>query len=220
MATYNQGIHGRFSGRVGNVVGSSWKGRGVMRIRPASVSNPKTGKQLNQRSRFGMAVKLVHANGELVKPGFGPLANGMSAYNAAVSYNLAHAFTGEYPDVSIDYAQVMLSKGELAPVSNLTPVFTAPNLLTLNWDNNSTTLHARTDDRLMVSLYDAESGIAGIYPLAAAREDGSAELQTPEGWNGRNVQVFAFFLALAAIGGNTTKTQVSDTAWGGTVLLG
>lgn len=219
MATFKQGIHGKFSGRVGNIVGSSWKGKGVMRIMPASVSNPKTGKQLNQRSRFGMAVKLVHAHGELVRTGFRPWAIGMSAHNAAVSYNLAHAFTGEYPDVSIDFSRVLISKGDLASVRNLTAASTSPDLLTLNWDDNSAQSGARGTDRLMASLFDAESGTAALYPLAATRADAAAELSIPYGWSGRSVQVLAFFISEGGVGGTDSKQLVSDSVWGGNIQL-
>lgn len=219
MGTYKQGIHGKFSGKVGNIVGSSWKGKGVMRILPASVSNPRTGKQLNQRSKFGMAIKLVHANGALVKSGFRPWANGMSAHNAAMSYNLAHAFTGEHPNVSIDFSRVLISRGDLAPVSNLTAVSTTPAYITLNWADNSAAQNARATDRLMASLYDSESGTAAIYPFAASRADGTAELASPAGWTGRSVQVLAFFIDEAAASGIENKQQVSDSVWGGTLEL-
>jgi len=219
MATYQQGIHGRFSGRVGNVVGSSWKGKGVMRIRPASVSNPNTERQLNQRSRFGMAVRLVQANRELVKIGFRPWANGMSAQNAAVSYNLTNALTGVHPDVSIDFSRVMISRGQLAGVRNLTSAFTAPDTLTLQWDDNSAQPNAQAGDMLMVSLFDEEFSIAGIYPVAATRADTTAQLIIPEGWAGRSVQLLAFFLAANAVGTAENKQQVSDTSWGGVVAL-
>jgi hypothetical protein len=40
MGKINQGILGGFSGKVGNVVGGSWKGIEYMRVIPASIANP------------------------------------------------------------------------------------------------------------------------------------------------------------------------------------
>jgi hypothetical protein len=71
----------------------------------------------------------------------------------------------------------------------------------------------------MVSLYDAESGTAALYPLAATRADASAELSTPYGWTGRNVQVLAFFLSEGAVGGTDSKQLISDSVWGGNLQL-
>ena len=41
MAIISQGILGGISGKIGNVVGGSWKGIDYLRIMPASVANPK-----------------------------------------------------------------------------------------------------------------------------------------------------------------------------------
>lgn len=45
MARYNQGILGSFIGKVGNVVGSTWRGRAYMKALPAKVANPLYGRQ-------------------------------------------------------------------------------------------------------------------------------------------------------------------------------
>lgn len=219
MATFNQGIHGKFSGRVGNVVGSSWKGTGVMRIRPASVSNPRTPGQLNQRSRFGIIARFVQANRDLIKAGFRPWATGITTHNAAMSYNLTNALTGDYPDVSIDYSRIMLSRGSMAKVQNLSATFSAPDTLTLNWDNNTSDQNSQADNKLMVSLYDAETQAAIGYHAVAVRSAQTVDLLLPTDWAGKTVQVLAFFIASASVGSVDAKNQVSDTTFGGAVAL-
>ncbi len=52
MGTISQGILGGVSGKVGNVVGGNWKGIDYLRIMPASVANPQTEAQMDQRSKF------------------------------------------------------------------------------------------------------------------------------------------------------------------------
>lgn len=52
MGTIKQGILGGFSGKVGTVIGSSWKGIAYMRGRAQSIKNPKTEAQQKQRSFF------------------------------------------------------------------------------------------------------------------------------------------------------------------------
>ena len=52
MGKINQGILGGFSGKVGNVIGGTWKGIDYMRVKPAHVTNPKTEGQVDQRSKF------------------------------------------------------------------------------------------------------------------------------------------------------------------------
>ena len=43
---------GALSGKVGNLVGSSWKGTDYYRIHNEHIANPRTPKQVAQRERF------------------------------------------------------------------------------------------------------------------------------------------------------------------------
>jgi hypothetical protein len=51
MGTIKQGILGGFSGKVGTVIGASWKGINYMRSIPQHVKNPRTAGQVSQRSK-------------------------------------------------------------------------------------------------------------------------------------------------------------------------
>lgn len=89
MATIKQGILGAFSGKVGSVVGSSWKGIAIMKSRPASVANPKTAKQVIQRSKMtavvGFAKEILP---EVIKPLNDRFVSRMSGYNAFIQSNI------------------------------------------------------------------------------------------------------------------------------------
>ena len=89
MATIKQGILGAFSGKVGSVVGSSWKGIAIMKSRPASVANPKTAKQVMQRSKMtatvGFAKEILP---EVIKPLNDRFVSRMSGYNSFIQMNI------------------------------------------------------------------------------------------------------------------------------------
>jgi hypothetical protein len=53
MGTYNKGILGAFSGKVGPVVGASWRGKEVMRSLPKKSGRAATSTQLLQRLKYG-----------------------------------------------------------------------------------------------------------------------------------------------------------------------
>ena len=59
MGTIKKGIMGGFSGKVGNIVGASWKGIAYIRSLPASVHNPRTEKQVTQRNKFSLIGRLT-----------------------------------------------------------------------------------------------------------------------------------------------------------------
>ena len=56
MGTIKQGILGPFSGKVGTVIGSFWKGIAVMRGIAPSITDAKSYAQLEQRANFKVIV--------------------------------------------------------------------------------------------------------------------------------------------------------------------
>ena len=113
MAKVRQGILGGFRGRVGNIVGTGWKGIAVMKSLPLSVANPRTAGQVLQRNRFRSLVKLgTSILASIVKPLWDRFASNMSGFNAFISANQsAFQNNGEW-----DYAKLVISRGRmLAP---------------------------------------------------------------------------------------------------------
>lgn len=96
MATIKQGILGAFSGKVGSVVGSSWKGIPVMKSLPPSVANPRTAKQIEQRSRMKACTSFSQSVlASVIKPLNDRFASRMSGFNAFTSRNIANFEGGE-----------------------------------------------------------------------------------------------------------------------------
>ena len=82
MAKIKQGILGGFSGKVANVVGTSWKGRAVMKSQPLSVANPKTEAQQEQRGKFSKIAELASSVlTQFVQPVENPISGDISGYN-------------------------------------------------------------------------------------------------------------------------------------------
>ena len=86
MGTIKQGILGGFSGKVGSVVGASWKGIAYMRSLPQSVTNPRTEGQVNQRSKFAVTLGFLQPITTYLRVGYKGYASGKTAFNAAMSY--------------------------------------------------------------------------------------------------------------------------------------
>lgn len=113
MGIIKQGVIGGFSGKVGNVIGASWKGIAYMRIRPTSVANPKTDAQLDHRMRFTVTLRFLQPLTQFLKIGFKNYAVKMTPFNNAMSYNFRNAIQGTYPNFTIDYPNAMVSRGQL-----------------------------------------------------------------------------------------------------------
>jgi hypothetical protein len=220
MAIFKQGIHGGFRGRVGNIIGSTWKGKGVMKIRPASVTNPNTERQQNQRARFSLVGRFLQAFRNLVVIGFRAYTKSMTAINAAMSYNLANAVKGEFPDLLIDFSKVQISRGTLSPVTAVSATSSDPASLVVSWANNAQAGNANDTDQLSVSLYDSSSGEVVYFLNCASRADGTVILIVPAEWSGRTVEVLTFFVVLEGTMASTARESVSNTVWAGSVEIG
>lgn len=89
MAVIKQGILGGIQNKIGNIVGSSWKGIAVIKSLPVSVANPRTAPQVQQRTRFTNAVNFATAIlSEVIKPLWDRFAQRQSGYNAFISRNI------------------------------------------------------------------------------------------------------------------------------------
>ncbi len=107
MGTIKQGILGGFSGKVGTVVGSSWKGISYMRGQAQSVKNPRTAKQVAQRDKFSLSLSFIRPIQSFIQIGFKTYEHKQSAFNAAMSYTMKNVIKGTYQSFSIDYTKAM-----------------------------------------------------------------------------------------------------------------
>jgi hypothetical protein len=138
MGKLKSGILGGVKGKIGNVVGSSWKGIDYLKTLPASYSDAKTETQVNNRSKFLTVVRFLQPLTEVLRVGYKSLAVKKSAFNAATSYHYKNAIMGEYPDVSMDYSKVMMSKGNLRGADNALASSSAATKLNLSWTDKRT----------------------------------------------------------------------------------
>ena len=211
MGTIKQGILGGFSGKVGTVVGSSWKGISYMRGQAQSVKNPRTAKQMAQRDKFALALSFVRPIQSFVKIGFKTYATRQTAFNAAMSYTLKNVIKGTYPSFTIDYSQAMVSRGSLAKPLNIQKQ-NNNNEIAVSWNDNSGTANALDTDFAMIMAYNAEKKEA-VYDIATAcRGDEGASLQYPSDWVGDTVHIYLAFVS-------EDGTLVSDSDYVGSETI-
>ena len=217
MATLKKGILDGFRGKVGTVIGSTWKGKDVMRALPDTAGNKPSERQLAQQQRFGMIMGFLKLFMPLTRIGFRTNNREMTAQNAAVSYNLANAVEGTYPNQGIAYDKVMLSQGTLAAADALSAESTGRTSLTLSWHPGTGSSHDSPSDPVMAAVYDPENGESLNFIGCASRGDGEAQLTLPSDWSGRNVYVYAFLISLA--GDTYSPETVSHTHCAGPVQI-
>ena len=206
MATILNGITGGFSGKVGNIIGSSWKGIDYMRSRATSIAQPNSPAQLEQRARFGTVGKFLRPLIPFLRIGFKSYAVKMSAFNAAMAYNFDNALTGTYPAFDIDYSKVSVSQGKLPGALNPASVAAIGGNVEFTWDNNSWEANAQATDKAVLVVYNPAKQAAVSVIGAITRAVGSQTITLPDAFTGDEVQCYIAFT-------NANKSVISNSQY-------
>jgi hypothetical protein len=212
MATIAQGILGGFSGKVGTVVGSKWKGIFTMRIYVPKIADPKTPAQLEQRAKFSLMNGFLKPLTSFLRIGFKSLAIKKTAYNAAMSYNLENAITGVYPAYTVDYTKAMVSSGQLPGALNPAATSTVAAEVEYTWDDNSWDAGADASDKAMLVVYNPERKLSVSFVGGNARDNGTQILTLPAIFSGDEVKCYISF-------GNAAGSVVSDSQFVSSVIV-
>ncbi|MFC5196601.1 DUF6266 family protein [Bizionia hallyeonensis] len=195
MGKIAQGILGGLSGKVGNIIGGSWKGIDYIRIKPSSVANPRTEGQVNQRNKFTVTLEYLQATSDFIKIGYKAFAVKKTEFNAAMSYVLNNAVGGIAPNFTIDYTLALLSRGPLSGVLNGTTDLASAGQVTFDWDDNSAEGNANVTDKSMVLVYNPSKKESISILDGADRTVGSQVVTIPNTYAGDTVELFMAFVS-------------------------
>lgn len=177
MATFKQGILGGFSGKVGGVIGSSWKGIDTMRSQPSSVTNPRTNAQVANRSRFKSVSQLAAAMlTTIVKPLNDRFAQKMSGFNDFCQRN-ASAFDALGAFVP---ANLVLSRGKLSAPAGLVQQQSVDSEVNATFSSALTGSFDAAADKVYAVVLGADGSILGVSSGLVSRNGGTVHVSTPD----------------------------------------
>jgi hypothetical protein len=205
MGVIKQGILGGFSGKVGSIVGTSWKGIAVMKALPLSVANPRTASQVGQRTKFTTIVELGSALlSSIVKPLWDRFAQKQSGYNAFISTNVDKVSSVGV----IDFQNVKMSVGSLtsAPIDVATAINNSASV-TFDFVNNSGTGSALPSDEVYAVCINQTTGAVASQENILTRADEYVTIIMPA--NNVTGQKLACYLSFRRADG----TIVSDSSY-------
>lgn len=194
MGIIKQGILGGFSGKVANVVGTSWKGRAVIKSLPISVANPKTTPQVNQRNKFTEVVKFASAIlAAMIIPLMNRFAGNVSGYNRFVSLNI-----DLFSELGlITPADLTFGTGRLgATAINISAFQAGDEEVLFNWSTALENSFQASTDKLYCLIRNRQDGTTLFQgDTSIARSAGSAVVTiVGDVGVGDNVDVYAVFL--------------------------
>lgn len=224
MANYNQGILGPFSGKVGPVVGSTWKGRQVMRGRPYPKKKVTPSiLQARIQQRLAVIAKFLRPMGGFISLGmrYAAKAAAVTPRNYATKRNMENSMNISQNQWQVVPSTIAISAGNYGNVESVLLAQTASNF-TVTWTDNTgasigmtaggRSIDLSQDDRVYIVLYNVEKNQIAL-PAAgyAQRDDQTETIARPSNWvAGDHVHAYVFTMAGVVYAYNTTpETQTA-----------
>lgn len=213
MGTIKQGILGGFSGKVGTVVGASWKGIAYMRSMAQSVKDRRSSRQVAHRAKFAMLIDLLKQFTDFIGFSFRECARKMTEFNAAFQINYNNGvISGTYPSLTIDASKIVVARGSLTGVPSATAEISG-GMAKISWTDNSGEGDALATDKALLVFYNiTKNQVVAFANTGKTRTNGSYSTSVVDAWAGDSV---ACYLAFQKADGSV----VSDSVYAGTVTL-
>ena len=191
MGKIKTGILGGFQGKVGTVIGSTWRGESIMRALPKTAAKAPTESQRIQRLKFKAVSEFLNPLRSTLSTYFGNDTGVKSKYNMATSYHITNAVEITEQGTEILYPRVLVAKGTLFGFQNLTTT-QSETVITLNWEDNTVFGNAKAEDTVNVVCYIEEVNTFYVFESIANRDGLTASVTLPQNFLGYNVEVYAF----------------------------
>ena len=183
MGIIKRGILGGVSNKIGNVVGSSWKGIATLRSLPLSVANPNTLEQRTNRNSFSIMSKLgSDVLATVCQPLWNRDAKQMSGFNAYVKENKL-----AYDENWVAWlVNPVMSKGVLSASINTATSSGSHETVTCTWPTDLSNPQDADDDVAYLQIIHQNNQdpskpalVAKGYVTGNARTVGGATVPTP-----------------------------------------
>jgi len=175
------------SGQLGDYVYYKWKGKNVVRKRPAPRKNGPSLLEQQARSKFGFMTKFLIPLNSLFYETF--KIKDMSPLNKALSVNLNHVIPESYPDWRVDFSKLSLGEGAIPGLRDLSVNIHTPGHLIFNWDVKSRPWRSSKHDQIYVAVYCEHLNLWLTHLGSVCRKDGSFILDA-EPFSGFRVHVY------------------------------
>lgn len=193
MGKLTDSIFGSFEGKVGPVVGSSWKGIPYIKSAYKKRTEKVSAKELGNRDKFAMAQAWLKPLLPFVREGYKGYTKTVEGYHAAKSYLLMNCFTGIAPNTSIDPSLMKVSYGDLPLSANIKVKQGKNGLLQFTW-SKAAVKGTSAQDQVMLLAYDVDHKIA-YYNLNGQFRNTGADVLVTDATPGRTYQLYLAFTA-------------------------
>ena len=205
MSTFVSTTFGKISGRHGSAVAAIVKnGKNVLKVFTAPF-NPKSVKQVAQRTKFKFVITTLLCMNDLFKITF----QGLGEFHHAVSLALKYAVTGTSPNFSLDYTKLIMSQGSVYVAKQLTAAKTTGTSVKVDWVCSSGKTSGLDTDNVSLVFFNETEKEAVLKQNCAQRSANTIEVELPAEWAGGNVHSWIYF-SLADGSRNSLSQYISE----------
>ena len=188
MSTFRSTTFGMISGRHGNAVAAEMRnGVNVLKVFNAPF-NPKSVKQVAQRSKFKFAIQSLACLRDLFKTTF--RAQGGANYGISLAFK--NCVAGISPDYSIDYTKMILSQGSINGSTNNSAEKSTGTSVMVTWVS-SVKQSALASDNVNLVFFHNEFQEVVLKENCAKRTAGTLTVELPNEWAEGSVHCWIYF---------------------------
>jgi len=218
MGILIEGLNGPFKGRIGDIVCYVTKSGKNVTQRVGVNNKPPSALQLRNRLATKLSGEFFCRVKDFIETGFSTEAALMkdNAYNMAVKNNKNQMVTGVYPNLELNYSQILLSKGLLKPATDWKVIQTTMGLH-FSWETNPKMPWPESIEQAMVLAYFPEEKRSECVLFGSTRSLGTAELEISPSLQGKYMETYLSFIASdrkqvanSVYTGSFNKNQASD----------
>lgn len=199
MGKFHNGVLGTMTGKVGGVVGRTWKGINTVASYQPNVSNPRTNSQMAQRNKLSALTALAsQMNTGFIKPLWDRDSKKMSGFNAFIQANMSAI----NENGTLIYDNLVASRGKMIKTDVLVQDRVG-DLTTLRWSTAISDSYSLASDKLFVAVVDKLSMKVYTFSAVADREEGTCNITFPLSYGAG----YAIYSAFRRLDGSVTSNS-------------
>lgn len=192
MGILKSGIVGPVRNKTGSVIGRMRKSVNVVTALHRKSNKPLTASQLGAQDKFGLFSTFLSNIDDLIKIGFKHFSKGKDPVNVASAYNYAHAFLVTETGFTLNYPQLVYSRGYILPAES-PAILPLPRQIEFNWLPQRQSMYCQYTDLATFLIYNPAKGYAIKETMVTDRYAQGYMLDLPKEFAGDTVHCYMSF---------------------------
>ena len=195
MAIFKSTAFSKLRNSFGNLTTCRSKGQNIVKEKVTTVFNPRTLAQQMQRLRTKTLVDLCAVYEPVISIGFPQRERKYSPDNMFVKLNQKAVAVSEQMEVAVDYAQVLVAKGNRRLAEMTVASDAEAHQLTFTRETEEFARHAVKDDLFYTAVLEQDRKKVKVFPLNERKDTEPVVVTLPDAWDMNQLIIYVFVLS-------------------------